>query len=106
LLLAAATLLPAFLIDGTNGHALSTHAVLGVLALGIFGSGFAFMWNFRVQVAAGSSIASTVTYLTPVVAVVVGVIFLHESLTWFEPVGGVVVLLGAAIGQGRIRRRT
>jgi drug/metabolite transporter (DMT)-like permease len=34
-----------------------------------------------------------------VVAVVVGVIFLHERLTWFEPVGGLVVLLGAAIGQ-------
>jgi drug/metabolite transporter (DMT)-like permease len=106
LLLAATTLLPAFLINGTNGHALTTHAVLSVLALGVFGSGFAFMWNFRIQAAAGSSIASTVTYLTPVVAVVVGVIFLHESLTWFEPMGGLVVLLGAAIGQGRIRRFT
>ena len=106
LLLAAVTLLPAFLVDGTNGHAPSARAVLSVLALGIFGSGFAFMWNFRVQAAAGSSIASTVTYLTPVVAVVVGVIFLHEALTWFEPIGGLVVLLGAAIGQGRLRRRS
>lgn len=93
-------------MDGMNGHALSAHAVLGVLALGIFGSGFAFMWNFRVQVAAGSSIASTVTYLTPVVAVIVGVLFLHEPLTWFEPVGGLIVLSGAAIGQGRIGRFT
>jgi drug/metabolite transporter (DMT)-like permease len=99
LLLAALTLLPAFLINGMNGHAVTPHAVASVLALGIFGSGFAFMWNFRVQAAAGSSIASTVTFLTPVVAVVVGVIFLHERLTWFEPVGGLVVLLGAAIGQ-------
>jgi drug/metabolite transporter (DMT)-like permease len=96
--------LPAFLINGMNGHAVTPHAVASVLALGIFGSGFAFMWNFRVQAAAGSSIASTVTFLTPVVAVVVGVIFLHERLTWFEPVGGLVVLLGAAIGQGRMQR--
>jgi drug/metabolite transporter (DMT)-like permease len=73
-----------------------------VLALGIFGSGFAFMWNYRVIAAAGSSIASTVTYLTPVVAVVVGVIFLSEPLTWFEPVGGAIVLFGVAIGQGRV----
>jgi drug/metabolite transporter (DMT)-like permease len=103
LLLATLTLLPTFLLDGENGHGVSAHAVLGVLALGVFGSGFAFMWNYRVIAAAGSSVASTVTYLTPVVAVVVGVIFLSEPLTWFEPLGGAIVLFGVAIGQGRIR---
>jgi drug/metabolite transporter (DMT)-like permease len=103
LLLATLTLLPTYLLDGLNGHGVSVHAVIGVLALGIFGSGFAFMWNYRVIAAAGSSIASTVTYLTPVVAVVVGIIFLSEPLTWFEPVGGAIVLFGVAIGQGRIR---
>jgi drug/metabolite transporter (DMT)-like permease len=105
LILAAATLLPTFLFDGTNGHGASAKALLSALALGIFGSGFAYMWNFRVMAAAGSAIASTVTYLTPVVAVIAGVIFLNEPITWFEPVGGAVVLLGAAIGQGRIRLR-
>ena len=105
LILAAATLLPTFLIDGTNGHAVTAKALSSAIALGVFGSGFAYMWNFRVIAAAGSSIASTVTYLTPVVAVIVGIIFLNESLTWFEPVGGAIVLLGAAIGQGRIRLR-
>ncbi len=106
LLLATLTLVPAYLIDGLNGHGLTLRAVGSVVALGVFGSGFAFMWNFRVIAAAGSSIASTVTYLTPVVAVIVGVIFLHEPLAWFEPVGGLIVLLGAAIGQGRFQRRT
>lgn len=33
--------------------------------------------------------------------VFVGMIFLHESLTWYELLGGLVVLFGAAIGQGR-----
>jgi drug/metabolite transporter (DMT)-like permease len=105
LILAAATLVPTFLINGTNGHGVSAKALFSALALGIFGSGFAFMWNFRVIAAAGSSIASTVTYMSPVVAVIAGVIFLNESLTWFEPVGGAIVLLGAAIGQGRLRLR-
>jgi drug/metabolite transporter (DMT)-like permease len=36
------------------------------------------------------------------VAVVVGLIFLQEKLHWYEPVGALVVLLGAAIAQGRI----
>lgn len=105
LLIATATLLPFFLADGLNGHHATLRGVAGVAALGVFGSGFAFMWNFRVIQEAGSSIASTVTYLTPVVAVAVGVSLLHEPLAWNEPVGGLVVLLGAAVGQGRLARR-
>jgi drug/metabolite transporter (DMT)-like permease len=53
--------------------------------------------------AAGSAIASTVTYVTPVVAVIVGIIFLGESVAWYEPVGAGIVLLGAAVGQQRIK---
>jgi drug/metabolite transporter (DMT)-like permease len=53
--------------------------------------------------AAGSAIASSVTFVTPVVAVIVGVIFLGEGVTWYEPVGGAIVLLGAAIAQGRLK---
>ena len=106
LLLATLTLLPTFLVDGFNHHGADFKAIVGVIGLGVFGSGLAFMWNFRVIAAAGSSVASTVTYITPVVAVVVGAIFLHESLVWFEPLGGIIVLLGAAVGQGRLRRIT
>ena len=76
-----------------------------MLALGIFGSGIAYIWNFEIIAAAGAAIASSVTYLTPVVAVIVGVIFLGEGVTWYEPVGGLVVLLGAAIAQERIFNR-
>ncbi|MFY9782869.1 MAG: DMT family transporter [Acidimicrobiales bacterium] len=103
-MLAALTLTPTFLFDGTNGHSVTVKAALAVLALGVFGTGFAYIWNFRVLAAAGSSVASTVTYLTPVVAVIAGVLFLREPLIWFEPVGGLIVLIGAAIGQGRLRR--
>ena len=73
-----------------------------MIALGVFGSGFAYIWNFTIMRAAGSAIASSVTYVTPVVAVVVGLIFLQEKLHWYEPVGALVVLIGAAIAQGRI----
>ena len=45
------------------------------------------------------------TYLVPVFATVAGVAFLSESLTWNEPVGGLLVLLGVAASQGRLRRR-
>lgn len=100
--LGAITLLPLFLIDGIAKDEYQLGPVLAMIALGVFGSGFAYIWNFTIMRAAGSAIASSVTYVTPVVAVVVGLIFLQEKLHWYEPVGALVVLLGAAIAQGRI----
>jgi drug/metabolite transporter (DMT)-like permease len=100
--LGAVTLLPLFLFDGLTGDEYRVGPVLAMVALGVFGSGFAYIWNFTIMRAAGSAIASSVTYVTPVVAVLVGLIFLQEKLHWYEPVGAIVVLLGAAIAQGRI----
>lgn len=101
----ALTLLPFYLFDGIANDTYRSGPVFAMLALGIFGSGFAYIWNFKIMAIAGSAIASSVTYLTPVVAVIVGVIFLREKLYWYEPVGAVIVLLGAAIGQNRIKLR-
>ena len=103
LTLAAVTLLPFYLIDGVAKDQYRLGPVLGMFALGIFGSGFAYIWNFKVMELAGSAIASSVTYLTPLVAVIVGLIFLNEKVTWYEPVGALIVLLGAAIAQERIK---
>lgn len=100
--LGALTLLPLFIFDGIKGNEYAIGPVLAMAALGVFGSGFAYIWNFTIMRAAGSAIASSVTYVTPVVAVIVGLIFLQEKLHWYEPVGAIVVLLGAAIAQGRI----
>ena len=100
--LGAITLLPLFLMDGIAKDEYRIGPVLAMITLGVFGSGFAYIWNFTIMRAAGSAIASSVTYVTPVVAVVVGLIFLQEKLHWYEPVGALVVLLGAAIAQGRI----
>jgi drug/metabolite transporter (DMT)-like permease len=99
----AITLLPFFLFDGISQAAYLPGPVFAMLALGIFGSGFAYIWNFKIMTIAGSAIASSVTYLTPVVAVIVGVIFLKESLFWYEPVGALIVLFAVAIGQNRIK---
>ena len=105
LLLAAVTLLPFFLFNGVERYEYMPGPLLAMLALGVFGSGLAYLWNFKVMELAGSAIASSVTYLTPVVAIIVGIIFLGEKVTWYEPVGGLIVLLGAAIAQERISLR-
>jgi drug/metabolite transporter (DMT)-like permease len=101
LILAAITLLPLYLFDGIAEDNYQLNSLLAMLALGVLGSGFAYIWNFSIIAAAGGSIASTVTYVTPVVAVFVGWLFLGEQITWHEPVGAVFVILGAAITQGR-----
>jgi drug/metabolite transporter (DMT)-like permease len=103
LILASVTLLPLYLIDGIAKDEYRPGPVFSMIALGVFGSGFAYLWNFKVMQIAGSAIASSVTYLTPVVAVIVGIIFLGEKITWNEPVGALVVLCGAAIAQERLR---
>ena len=99
----AITLLPFYLFDGIAQDVYKPGPVLAMLALGVFGSGFAYIWNFKIMAIAGSAIASSVTYITPIVAVIVGVVFLQESLFWYEPVGALIVLIGAAIGQNRIK---
>ena len=103
LICAAAVLLPGYLYDGIAKDEFKLIPVLSMLALGIFGSGVAYIWNFEIIRAAGSAIASSVTFVTPVVAVIAGIIFLGESVTWYEPVGALIVLFGAAIAQERIK---
>ena len=75
-----------------------------MLALGVVGTGIAYVLNTNVVVGLGATAASTVTYLTPVVGVVLGVVVLGERLSWNEPLGAVLVVLGIAFGQGLLRR--
>jgi len=105
LVMAAITLLPFYLFDGISQDYYRPATFFAMLALGILGSGVAYIWNFSIIAAAGSSIASSVTYLTPVVAIIVGWVFLGEALSWFEPVGALLVIIGAATSQGRFNRK-
>ena len=70
-------------------------------ALGMLGTGFAYVWNTRVLVSWGSLAASTVTYVTPIVGVALGILILGEDLTWHEPVGAIVVILSVMLVQKR-----
>lgn len=105
--LATVMLLPVLLITGVEPAApLTGRVIIAMLALGAFSSGVAYILNFHVVSRAGATTASSVTYLTPVVAVMVGVSFLGERVTWNEPAGALIVLLGVAISQRRARRAT
>ena len=67
------------------------------------GTGIAYIWNQTIVRAWGPTRASTVTYITPVVGVTLGVIVLGEHLSWNEPVGALIVFVGILLAQNRIR---
>lgn len=77
--------------------------VLGLLALGILGTGFAYIWNINVLRAWGPTNTSTVTYITPVVGIALGILVLGERFGWHEPLGAALVLLGILFTQRRLR---
>ena len=100
---AALTLLPFYLLSGPLITATpEIQSVAAIVILGALGSGVAYLLYYKILDVVGSAIASSVTYITPVIAVVLGVILLGEQLHWYEPVGGVIVILGAAISQGSV----
>jgi len=103
ILAATVILLPVVLLTGVSTGPIHLDTVLGMLGLGALGTGIAYVLNYRIIAAAGSTTASTVTYLTPLVAILVGVAFLGEHLSWNEPLGGLIVILGVAVSQGRLR---
>ena len=80
-------------------------AVLAMVALGAGGTGIAYVLNYDLIRRAGAQVASTVTYVVPLFATVLGVAVLGEQLTWNLPVGAAVVLAGVALTQGRLSRR-
>jgi len=76
-----------------------------VLILGVMGTGIAYTLYYPLLKQVGSAISSSVTLITPLIAVSLGVLFLGEQLKWYEPVGGIIILLGAGIAQGLLRSR-
>jgi drug/metabolite transporter (DMT)-like permease len=77
-----------------------------VAALGALGTGAAYVLQHGLIRDAGATVASTVTYVAPVIAVLIGVVVLGERLTWNAPVGAAVIIAGAVLISGaRISRR-
>jgi drug/metabolite transporter (DMT)-like permease len=96
----AITLLPFYLFSGPLMTASpSIESLLSIIALGVLGSGYAYRLYHDVIKDAGSTVASTVTFTNPVVATIWGILLLSEELHWYEPIGGVVVILGAWLAQ-------
>ncbi len=81
--------------DAAGGQPSPWLPLVAVLALGVVGTGFAYMLQFDVVRGAGPVVALTITYLIPVVSVLLGVLVLGEHLGPAQLVGFAVVLAAA-----------
>ena len=75
----------------------TTEDIAALAVLGIIGTGFAYVLNYQIITSDGATAASMVTYLLPVVAIVLGVLVLNESITAIVLGGIALVLTGVAL---------
>jgi drug/metabolite transporter (DMT)-like permease len=95
LLASSVLLLPAALLIEAPWRA-SPHAagILAVLAFGLFGAALAYGLYFRILASAGATNLLLVTFLLPVGALVLGVLFLGEQVGANEVAGLALILSG------------
>lgn len=93
-------------VDVASGSMLRTQwelvPTLAVVVLGSVGTGLAFLMFYRVLRLAGALTASTITYATPVVSTLLGVLLLGEAWSINQPIGAAMVLVGVALVQGLV----
>ena len=97
----AATLLvaPVTPLLGWETPDFTARVVGALLALGLLGSGLAYILYFRLIADLGASKASSVNYVVPVVAVVLGVLVLGEPVTLHLVAGGALVVASMAYAR-------
>jgi drug/metabolite transporter (DMT)-like permease len=88
---------------GLGGSDLAWESLLAVGALGVMGTGVAFVLMGRLVARVGSARASIATYLIPVVALVLGVVFRDETVHVAAVVGVALVIAGAALASRKER---
>lgn len=94
LAISSISLLPIYAISNPFALDIMAAPLFSILGLGVFASGIAYVWNAQVISYYGSARASSVSYLIPVVALVLGFLFLRENPSSSQIIGGTVILLG------------
>lgn len=99
-------LLPVMLaVDGLPGPGAPASVWLAVVALGVICTGLAYVLYFRILARAGATNLSLVTFLVPVSAILLGWLFLKESLGPAHLLGVVMIAAGLALIDGRMTGR-
>jgi RarD protein len=100
LMAGAIVLLPYILWQGDLHFAgLDSTSIIFILILGIVHTGLAYFLYFTaIQQLKGQTIA-VLSYIDPISAVIIAAIFLSESMTWMQMLGGVFILGSTFISE-------
>jgi drug/metabolite transporter (DMT)-like permease len=101
LLIATAIYAP-FAVFLWPAHA-SGAAIASVAGLGVVCTAAAFLIFFALIAEAGPARATVIAYANPLVAIVLGVMFLDEPLTLGMAIGFPMVIVGSILGTARRR---
>lgn len=108
LLVALAMVLP-FGMYGLSKSTFSWAALLAMVALGVLATGLAFVLMGNLTGSVGATRSSFLTYLIPVVALILGVVFRDELVSPLAIGGVALVIIGAILASrresGRASRR-
>jgi len=76
-------------------------AIAAVAGLGVICTAVAFVFFFALIAEIGPARATVIAYVNPVVAVMLGVIFLAEPFTWAMAIGFTMVIVGSILATTR-----
>ena len=80
-------------------------AIFAIVWLGIFGSGLAYLLNFRLLARIGATRTSLLAYLLPVVGIVSGWLVLQEKVDERLVFGTVLIIGGISLVNSRLGSR-
>jgi len=82
----------------------NTELLISMLGLAILCTAFAYVLFFKILASAGATNVSLVTFLVPVSAILLGIVWLGEKLTTSNMIGMAMILIGLLIIDGRLKK--
>lgn len=94
-------------VEGVGAVFADSRAWIGlVIGLGLCGTGLAYVAYYHIVENLGAVAASSVTYIPPVVALVIGVVFVGETIQLLGYLAMILILAGVALLQFGARPRS
>jgi drug/metabolite transporter (DMT)-like permease len=81
------------------------NAILAVVWLGVFGSGLAYLLNFRLLARIGATRTSVLAYFLPIVGIISGAFMFGETIDPYVAIGTVMVIGGVFLVNSRLGER-
>lgn len=103
---AIVTVACAFWFESEKSIVWTRTAVLSVLYLAVIGTVVTFSLYFWLLRFATAVQMSLIAYLTPMIAAILGYVFHEDPITWMTLFGGLLILMGVAMGSSFGRSQT